>query len=743
MRPEKIHKICVFVSAMGAMLAYGLATRNPVAPVLSMAGGAFAWWLSGTSVPKVVPRILVNLIVVAAVAYTFWVAVTGFVEIRLIANLLLWLLVIKMYDRTSKRDDAQVLVLTVFIAIAAVLEDVRLSIGAVLTLMSPFLASGVMLQQIVSGAEQAEKSRASPWGKTAPLGPALAVGRRAGAHFRRLLGATMTVIAVLAFGVFVAVPRGMGDGMYGNVGQRSGEQTTGFSSEVSLGSPGLITESQRIVMHVEIETPEGENLGSGDKVYYLRGSVLTRYDEGRGRWTDGRQRRGSSVISFAGEPMTVVGAIDGSIVRQRYTLVDYAGEEKYLFSLLHPVSIVSSPGLSLRIDNETRSMRARELQRRFEYTVDSVEVARRTFDNEIGDGSPQGAGEAARTSSPAGRPLEADGEIRSLTLDILREKNVAIPEYWTGGEVARAATTLRDWLSDSFEYTLELEASPRGRDPTEWFLTERKRGHCEYFASALARMCHSIGISARLVTGFVAAEWSPVTGHYVVRASNAHAWVEVDHGSNDWRTYDATPPAEFSRHHRASGGVLSDLLSIFDAIDQWWATNVVTYQGRGIDITRVREDSMSVLRDFVRPPTTDEEGGGVSDQLFIVIALVAGVPMVLYAVYRAAVAGWRRTHAKNGAKESDLRVPAATSRAAFELHDAMLKAFRRLRSPKPAWTPPVAHIRGLAADEGAIAALREAADLYYRVVFAGVSVPREALADARRRIASIGRASAR
>src|SRR5690606_6984980 len=96
-----------------------------------------------------------------------------------------------------------------------------------------------------------------------------------------------------------------------------------------------------------------------------------------------------------------------------------------------------------------------------------------------------------------------------------------------------------------------------GQDPLDEFLFNHKSGHCELFASALAAMCRSINIPARVVTGYRVAEYNRVGGYYVVRQDDAHAWCEIDLGPQlSWRTVDPTPPALVAAEHRVSAGWL-------------------------------------------------------------------------------------------------------------------------------------------------------------------------------------------
>ena len=78
-------------------------------------------------------------------------------------------------------------------------------------------------------------------------------------------------------------------------------------------------------------------------------------------------------------------------------------------------------------------------------------------------------------------------------------------------------------------------------DPLADFLFERRKGHCEYFASAMAVMLRTLGIPSRLVTGFQGGAYNPVSGWSVVRASDAHSWVEAWIDGRGWITFDPTP----------------------------------------------------------------------------------------------------------------------------------------------------------------------------------------------------------
>ena len=99
---------------------------------------------------------------------------------------------------------------------------------------------------------------------------------------------------------------------------------------------------------------------------------------------------------------------------------------------------------------------------------------------------------------------------------------------------------IEQYLATHFGYTLEMSRSLPA-DPLANFLFERKAGHCEYFASSMAVMLRSLGIPSRIVTGFRGGEFNDLTGQYLVRASDAHSWVEAYFSGSGWISFDPTP----------------------------------------------------------------------------------------------------------------------------------------------------------------------------------------------------------
>ena len=109
----------------------------------------------------------------------------------------------------------------------------------------------------------------------------------------------------------------------------------------------------------------------------------------------------------------------------------------------------------------------------------------------------------------------------------------------------KLAKNFEAYLKNNFKYTLDLTDAGlvRDKDPIVQFLTDFKRGHCEYFAGAMTLMCQSVGMKARMVVGFKCDEFNTMGGYYVVRQSHAHAWVEAL-TANGWQRFDPTSSSE-------------------------------------------------------------------------------------------------------------------------------------------------------------------------------------------------------
>jgi hypothetical protein len=140
-----------------------------------------------------------------------------------------------------------------------------------------------------------------------------------------------------------------------------------------------------------------------------------------------------------------------------------------------------------------------------------------------------------------------------------REVAARVVQGLTVRDKARAT---REYLLGNYDYSLNPTATS-----VEDFVVNGRTGYCEHFATSMVLLLRAEGVHARLVSGFVATEWNNASGYLIVRAKDAHTWVEVLDG-NLWVRYDPTP---------SSFQQVSLIMNILDNVRMAWYRNVVTY----------------------------------------------------------------------------------------------------------------------------------------------------------------------
>ena len=184
---------------------------------------------------------------------------------------------------------------------------------------------------------------------------------------------------------------------------------------------------------------------------------------------------------------------------------------------------------------------------------------------------------------PAPRPSEArfagtnyPDEIRQTYLQLPSNLDPRIPELArTVSANAKnpydQSLAIEQYFRSKFTYTLDITGPPQ-RDPLAHFLFDTKAGFCEYFATAMAVMLRSLGIPSREVNGFLPGEYNDLGRDYIVRASDAHSWVEAYFPGSGWVTFDPTPPS-----NDQGTGLFSRLALYVDWFQLTWNEWVINY----------------------------------------------------------------------------------------------------------------------------------------------------------------------
>jgi transglutaminase-like putative cysteine protease len=373
------------------------------------------------------------------------------------------------------------------------------------------------------------------------------------------------MVATLALGglIFLVLPREAG-AVRSQQGSTMAKHLTGFDEEVQLGQLGEILENDSVVMTVELTDKDNQPVHPSDEILW-RGVTMIKYEGGK--WH--RQNRGTqSVVSFKPDKRIK----EGPVLHQRIKLEPI--DSPALFGI-RPILAASSsqdnpPSLT---SNDGTLFRPDEVIGEYDYDV-------------ISDVAPD------RSQPYESRPSEHDKWLTSMPRELLpklraiAEPIVAgIPATGHAGIEARArklAAFLRD--SGDYTYTLQMSVVDSTLDPVEDFLVNRKAGHCEYFASALALLLRSVGIQTRVINGFKGGDWNELTQTLNVRQKHAHSWVEAYIGLDAqrdpiWLTLDATPAAERQKSIAQVGGLAGNFRPFTDSLRHFWVFYVIGYDG--------------------------------------------------------------------------------------------------------------------------------------------------------------------
>jgi len=355
--------------------------------------------------------------------------------------------------------------------------------------------------------------------------------RLIGAHFAG--GALVMVILSLAISsaFFLLIPRVWISGfrMFDNSPIAGTRPLTGFTEQVTLGDMGEILENDDLVLQVELFDDASNapiplaryeaELGA-DPLF--RGNSLELYRNGR--WAQEPRRRWSGTPPYSPR----LGALRERIRIEPIGTATLFGAGSVVTCRSHAAGevIYRSPDSELFRRNDDADLR-------LPFQYDAIAV-------------PHVSQPARRNMSYLGMCLQLPAEVER----VVRHAQEYVTTHGNGGPptAESRARLLEAMLRDSpdFRYSLKLSISDPDVDPLEDFVFNRREGHCEYFASALAIMLRGVGIPSRVITGFKGGLLNSRTGRLEVRQLHAHSWVEA-YVESGWVTLDPTPPERGER----------------------------------------------------------------------------------------------------------------------------------------------------------------------------------------------------
>jgi len=702
----RVSRVATLVSVAISIVAYALADRFMVLAAAAIPAALLGWWLTEIKRLTPVPKLAINLLVTVAIVWSFYRVVSDRgvegLTVSVFCQFLVLVLLVKLWDRKDARDIAQVLTLSIFLTIGAILTANTLGVGLAVILNVVVSIFAVMSFHVAVGVERLSVAARA-------VGESGAVDADASrpirGSFLSLCVTSLVLGLVVSVVVWVIMPRGIGESEFGGLGQFGGRRT-GFTERVDLRRSGLITESTRAVLDLRIENGQGFSIGTEGRHVYLRGAVLDLFD-GRA-WTKSAASGLVTDMKVQAGTSWKIGPTQGTMALvQRIVMRDVASSGVPVLAALNPVAIELEADAQLAFRYSARTLTRDGRAGRFAYTVTSVAPRVDDERSQVVRGtsaqfsSTRITAEAGRVLAEAG--IEPDPDLRPPAWDL------------------DACRALEKHLRVACTYTLDTKPVRAGQDPIEEFLFVNQTGHCEYFASAMAAMTRSVGIPARVVAGYVANEFSLDTETYTVRENSAHAWVEAMVGEGVWMTFDPTPPDGLLQQIRPPARFLAGWQQWLDSLDNAWSTSVVTFDEQSRKkLLGADANPASWVHEHVASWMAEFRNSDAQSRMRAVARIVTAVLTLTLLgwlgtwVVRFFLSRWRSSPRRSrGWGEPQLCEINARSKFYFDI----LANLRKLGMAKPDWRPPLDHADAINESLPASRALRQAASLYYAARF--------------------------
>ena len=468
-------------------------------------------------------------------------------------HLMLFATVIRLYSATTTRDFLFLTMMGFTSMLAA----------AILTVDTVFLAFFfIFLGLAVSTFVALEMWRSAQGTVTRPV--------ETGTNAAHELHNSLAIMALgIAFGslvlggvIFLVLPRFSGGYMSGLNMQPT--MISGFSDDVELGEIGEIKKSSMVVMRVTVDG--GMKKAQG---VHWRGVALTRFD-GK-RW-----------YNEAHEPTTLTSPGEDGWFRlnSQDAHAPKTGIPIHYKVLLEPIGSNAlffandAEGVRGRFTDDTGrppfGQRHTYLLQDFTGSIFNPYHSYTRVEYEANSVVPMPSPAAARE---AGSNYPDSIRKTYLQLPVLDSRIPELAKQITARDNTPfdKARSIEGYLRSHYGYTLDLSGAPQG-DPLAYFLFQKRAGHCEYFAAAMTVMLRTLDIPARYINGFQTGEYNDVAGDLVVRASDAHSWVEAYFPGFGWLTFDPTPPS-----NDAPPGMFAQLLHYWDWFQLQWGEWVINY----------------------------------------------------------------------------------------------------------------------------------------------------------------------
>lgn len=487
----------------------------------------------------------------------------------------------------------------------------------------------------------------------------------------------------------------------------------GFSDKVDLGEVGVLRSDPSIALRFEVQ--DLPDPAPARLTLRLRGTAFDRYD-GR-RWERTLHGGGIHAGFDTGETLNIVRR---STPADRRITVD-------LEPIDPPVVFLPPRTVSLQVRVQQQAVLGEPL------TLSRGPEGEVRYQGSDSHGLRYDA-YLAGDREPINEILPAQDRPRYLELSPEMPNRIGLLAHeWADGQPTPylKAKIIEEHLKHDFKYDTN---SPSGGkpQPVDHFLFESRRGHCEFFSTAMALMLRELGIPSRNVTGFVGGTYNRFGRYYAVREGDAHSWVEAyfDDPIRGWVTFDPTPTSGAQPLQDTSGAYVY-MRDLVEALSQRWNRYVIGYDLR--TQVRIFED---ISRSYERMRAKTGTNHGIAERITRGPVL-AGITLVgLAAGYML----WkRRRKPKDNAQDAPEGARADPKQeAATALYRTLELALVTQGITRPTSLPPLKHAEELAAKAHPLADdVLDLTNRYLLARFGGTTLTDEAARDYEKKVREI------
>ncbi|HTL37531.1 MAG TPA: DUF3488 and transglutaminase-like domain-containing protein [Kofleriaceae bacterium] len=565
MRFAVAHKAATYLMVGFAYLA--MIAGGAIAPLIALAGivGLVgSWWWEPPNVKLERWAWIWTIASVFALVYSVLSAIVTGDFLGVGAQFLVWLVVAKAYNRRAARDWQQMYLLAFLMLVAGSVLNADLTYGVCFLGFVIATTWAITLFHLRREMEDnlLVKHAADRASERVEVRRILDSKRIVGSRFFVGTGALSFGVFIIASIVFLAIPRvGFGFFLKGH----KGLTLSGFNDGVKLGGHGVIKNDSTVVMRVEIDAKYG---GRDKPEIHWRGVAFDHYS--KGQWTRDPLSPWTKEVPI---PMGPYERHDVSWPPDQYSEHEPVKQGIWLDPL--DSDVLFGAGIPRTYETAAIARKRKQIPvKNQEMRLDHGETLHYTLESDF---VPPPDDELRATSGKLSPTWEHVYE--QVPEEIRGDRELyELVDRITAGNTNNydKAKAIETWLETNLSYTLEL-ADPGNVEPIHFFVFQRKKGHCEYFASAFVIMARIAHIPTRQVNGFLGGEWNEYKGYVAVRAGDAHSWAEVYFPGKGWVTFDPTPAAPGGELGRGGNGWTAKLGRFIDTMRFQWSKWVIEY----------------------------------------------------------------------------------------------------------------------------------------------------------------------